>query len=291
MLAISPRSEEGHARALRSGKQGDQAILGAVCEVGARLAERLGLGSGVRDGLSQSFERWDGKGAPRALATDDICLPARLTEVGHQVVIFDWLGGPESAVAVVRRRAGGWFDPVLAETFGRCGTDILDEIGSRDVWEAVLEAEPAPRTIGPEGLDGLARAFADMVDLKSPFLLGHSSGVAALSERAAVALGFVPEAVADLRRAALLHDLGRVAVSNGIWEKQAASAPPTGSGSGSIPTRPSGSWPAPGSWSRWPGRPGCTTSGRTALGTTGAPQAPRCPLRPGCLPPRMPPRP
>jgi HD-GYP domain-containing protein (c-di-GMP phosphodiesterase class II) len=211
------------ARVLRAGKKGDRAILGAVCEVGARLAERLGLGAGVRDGLYQAFERWDGKGAPRGLATDGICLPARLAEVGHQAVIFDRLGGLELAVAVVRRRAGGWFDPGVAEAFARSGADILDQIGSRDVWEAVLEAEPEPRrTIGTEGLDGLARALADMVDLKSPFMLGHSSEVAALSERAAVALGFGLGAVADLRRAALLHDLGRVAVSNRIWEKPAA---------------------------------------------------------------------
>jgi len=66
------------ARVLRAGKQGEQAILGAVCEVGARLAERLGLGPGVRDGLYQSFERWDGKGTPQGLATEDICRPARL---------------------------------------------------------------------------------------------------------------------------------------------------------------------------------------------------------------------
>jgi HD-GYP domain-containing protein (c-di-GMP phosphodiesterase class II) len=211
------------ARALRAGTKGDQAILGAVCEVGARLAERLGLGPGVRDGLYQSFERWDGKGTPQGLATDDICLPARLAEVAHQAVLFDRMGGPGSALEVVRRRAGGWFDPGVAETFGRFGAAILDEIGSRDVWEAMLEVEPEPRrTIGREGLDGLARALADMVDLKSPFLLGHSSEVAALSERAAVALGFGPEAVTDLRRAALLHDLGRVAVSNAIWEKGAA---------------------------------------------------------------------
>jgi HD-GYP domain-containing protein (c-di-GMP phosphodiesterase class II)/DNA-binding CsgD family transcriptional regulator len=210
------------ARALRLGSKGEKAILGAVCEVGARLAERLGLGSGVRDGLYQAFERWDGKGAPQGLATEDICLPARLAEVGHQAVIFDRLGGPESAEEMVRRRAGGWFDPGVAEAFARFGAGILDEIGSRDVWEAVLEAEPEPRrTIGREGLDGLARALADMVDLKSPFMLGHSSEVAVLSERAAAALGLSPEAVTDLRRAALLHDLGRVAVSNGIWEKPA----------------------------------------------------------------------
>jgi HD domain len=94
-------------RAVRAGKQGDRAILGAVCEVGARLAERLGLGPGVRDGLYQSFERWDGKGVPQGLATEDICFPARLAEIGHQAVIFDRLGGPESAVEVIRRRAAG----------------------------------------------------------------------------------------------------------------------------------------------------------------------------------------
>jgi HD-GYP domain-containing protein (c-di-GMP phosphodiesterase class II) len=211
------------ARALRSGRKGDRAILTALCEVGARLAERLGLGPGVRDGLYQAFERWDGTGTPQGLAADGICLPARLAEVAHQAVIFDRLGGPEAAVAVVGRRVGGWFDPAAAEAFARSGADILDEIGSRDVWEAVLEVEPAPpRTIGPEGLDGLARALGDMVDLKSPLLLGHSSEVAALAERAAAGLGFGPEAVADLRRAALLHDLGRVAVSNAIWEKPAA---------------------------------------------------------------------
>jgi HD-GYP domain-containing protein (c-di-GMP phosphodiesterase class II)/DNA-binding CsgD family transcriptional regulator len=211
------------ARALRAGKEGDQAILAAVCEVGARLAERLGLGSGVRDGLYQAFERWDGKGTPRGLAAEGICLPARLAEVGHQAVIFDRLGGLELAVEVIRRRAGGWFDPGAAEAFARFGADILDQIGSRDVWEAVLEVEPEQqRTIGMEGLDGLARALADMVDLKSPFMLGHSSEVAELSERAAGALSLGPEAVTDLRRAALLHDLGRVAVSNRIWEKPAA---------------------------------------------------------------------
>jgi HD-GYP domain-containing protein (c-di-GMP phosphodiesterase class II) len=211
------------SRALRLGKKGDQAILGALCEVGARLAERLGLGSGVREGLYQAFERWDGKGTPQGLAADDICLPARLAEVGHQAVIFDRLGGPEAAVEVIRRRANGWFDPGMAEAFARFGPDILHEVGSQDVWQAVLEAEPEPqRTIGPESLDGLARALADMVDLKSPFTLGHSSEVADLSGRAAGALGFDPEGVTDIRRAALLHDLGRLAVSNGIWDKPSA---------------------------------------------------------------------
>lgn len=209
-------------RAVRAGKKADQMILGAICEVAARLADRMHLGPGVRDGVFQIFERWDGKGTPQGLAGDDIGLPARLAEVGHQAVIFDRLGGPKAAVEVIRRRAGGWFDPVVAEAFARFGPGILEEMESRDVWEAVLEAEPEPRrTIGPDGLDGLARAVADMVDLKSPFMLGHSGEVAALSEGAAGTLGLDPEDVTGLRRAALLHDLGRLAVSNGIWEKGA----------------------------------------------------------------------
>jgi hypothetical protein len=99
-------------RALRLGKKGDRAILGAICEVGARLAERLGLGSAVRDALYQVFERWDGKG-PHGLIGEAIGLPAQLAEVGHQAVIFDRLGGPDSAVEMIRRRSGGGSIQVL----------------------------------------------------------------------------------------------------------------------------------------------------------------------------------
>jgi hypothetical protein len=195
-------------------------------ERSARSAPGSPSGWPSAPGSGTAYTRSSSRGTarvPQGLATEDICLPARIAEVGHQAVIFDRLSGPESDVEVIRRRARGWFDPGVAEAFARFGADILDEIGVWDVWEAVLDAEPEPRrTIGRGGLDGLARAFADMVDLKSPFMLGHSSEVAALLERAAGALGFGPEAVTDLRRAELLHDLGRVAVSNGIWEKQAA---------------------------------------------------------------------
>jgi hypothetical protein len=95
------------ARALRSGRKGDQAILGALCEVGARLAERLGLGSGGPGRPVPGLRALGRHGTPQGLATESICLPARLAEVGHQAVIFDRLGGPEAALEMVRRRAGG----------------------------------------------------------------------------------------------------------------------------------------------------------------------------------------
>jgi putative nucleotidyltransferase with HDIG domain len=208
------------ARTLAAGEGGSRAIALAVCEVGALMADRLGLGGGVGLGLRHGMERWDGKGDAYRLAGDDIALPARVSVVATQAVIFDRLGGPEAAVEMARRRAGGWFDPAVAERFARVGTDVLGRLAEADVWAEVLEAEPRPvRRIPAERLDDVARAFADMVDLLTPFTLGHSAGVARLADEAARLLR-LPDGDADLlRRAALLHDLGRVAISGGVWEK------------------------------------------------------------------------
>jgi HD-GYP domain-containing protein (c-di-GMP phosphodiesterase class II) len=211
----------GHlARTVTAGKGGDRAIALAVCEVGALMAERLRLGAGVRAGLLHSMERWDGRGGAYGLAGDDIALPARLTAVATQAVIFDRLGGPDAAVEMVRRRAGGWFDPAVAERFARVGREVLCHLAEADVWAEVLEAEPRPARRIPEArLDEVAHAFADMVDLMAPFTLGHSAGVAQLAGEAAGLLRLPADDADLLRRAALLHDLGRVAVAGGVWER------------------------------------------------------------------------
>lgn len=207
------------ARAMAAGQQGS-AILTTVCEVAAALARRLRCSQGVCDALYQATERWDGKGVPQGLAGEQVAVAARISDVANQAVIFHLEVDVDAALAMVARRAGGWFDPSVAEVFARCGRDLLREVAECDPWEAVLEVEPEPvATIGPAAFDDLAAIFADMVDLKSPFTVGHSSGVAKLAAGAAHKLGMGEPAVADLRRASLLHDLGRVAVSSGIWEK------------------------------------------------------------------------
>jgi HD-GYP domain-containing protein (c-di-GMP phosphodiesterase class II) len=208
------------ARTITAGKDGSRRVARAVCEVGALMADRLRLGAGVRMGLLHSMERWDGRGEAYGLAADDIALPARFTALATQAVIFDRLGGPDAAVEMVRRRAGGWFDPAVAETFERAGAEVLHRLAEADVWTEVLDAEPQPaRRIPRTQLDDVAHAFADMVDLMTPFTLGHSAGVAQLVGEAARLLR-VPVDDADLlRRAALLHDLGRVAISSSVWEK------------------------------------------------------------------------
>ena len=209
------------ARALRAGKREGDRILRAICEVGSHLAERLGLGATVKTALYQVMERWDGKGTPEGLSGDEIVLPARIAEVATQAVIFDRADGPEAALGMVSRRAGGWFDPAIADAVRRLGPDLLAEGAEEDPWIAVLDAEPEPiALVDRAGLDRVAEAFADMVDLKSPYTLGHSSKVAEIAAQAARSLGLSIDEVHDLRRAALLHDVGRTGVSNGIWDKR-----------------------------------------------------------------------
>jgi HD-GYP domain-containing protein (c-di-GMP phosphodiesterase class II) len=206
--------------AISKGQKIDEELFRSNCEVAVRMSQRLDLGTGVQRGLNEIYERWDGKGNPRKVTREDIALPARFAQVASQAILFDRLGGPELAVEVIHRRAGTALDPSIADTFLRHGRGLLAEITSADASVAVIEAEPEPRRWIPEPrLDEVARAFADLVDLKSPFTHGHSSAVSELAEAAAANLRFTEAEVVCARRAGLLHDLGRAGVPNGIWDK------------------------------------------------------------------------
>ncbi|TCO30075.1 HD domain-containing protein [Kribbella steppae] len=186
---------------------GEADLLRAVCEVGSMLAERLGLGPATSEALYQNLERWDGKGTPKGLAGSEIHIATRVAEVATQAVI---VGGE-----TLQKRAGGWLDPEIVAAYDDSLVADLDEI---DVWQATLDAEPQPWST-TQDLDELARTFAYFVDLKSPYLFGHSTGVAILADEAARLLHLEEAERATLRRAALLHDLGRVAVPTAVWER------------------------------------------------------------------------
>jgi HD-GYP domain-containing protein (c-di-GMP phosphodiesterase class II) len=205
-------------RAATAGKEQQNSIFRAVCEVAARTARRLGLGEGVSTALDQTIERWDGKGGPRGLRGESISLAARIAEPATQAIIFHGLGGAEAALEMVGRRAGGWFDPAVVEAFGAVGPAALERLDREDPWIAVLGAEPEPvRLVSSDRLDRVAEAFGDLVDLATPYTLGHSSGVADLACVAADRLGLPDDGT--VRRAALFHDIGRTAVSVAVWEK------------------------------------------------------------------------
>ena len=194
---------------------GEDDLYRAICEVGSMLAEGLGLGPGVAEALYQNLERWDGTGAPKGLAGTEIHIATRIGEVATQAVIFHSLGEPVEQT--LRHRRGTWLDPDVVAAYD---DDLVADLAGIDVWEAIIDAEPRPWRRTPEsGLDEVARTFAYFVDLKSPYLFGHSTGVATLADEAARLLQLDDTERATLRRAALLHDLGRVAVPTAVWER------------------------------------------------------------------------
>jgi HD-GYP domain-containing protein (c-di-GMP phosphodiesterase class II) len=190
-----------------------------MCEVAQRFAGWLGLGSSIQASLEYVFARWDGRGFPDARG-DAIPLPMRLLHVARDVSLFLSAAGPDEARAVVERRAGAAYEPRLAEITLRNFAEILAELDETRMWEQALEIEPFPKIwIAGGRVDAAFMAIAALTGLKSPWLREHSTGVADLAEAAAWRMGLPADSVTLVRRAALAHDLGRIGVSNAIWEK------------------------------------------------------------------------
>ena len=205
------------ARGLADPK-GTERSLSTHCEVGAMLAERVGLAQSVVDALAHAYERWDGKGFPARLEGAAIPLAVRVVVVARDADLATMLGDdPREWMSERRGRA---YDPSVVEAFEQVGGDVLSELAGADEWETALAAEPEPViTVRTNTLDPLLTAFADFADLKSPWIRGHSRSVASLAEEAGRHAGLDDAACDGLRRAGLVHDLGRVAIENGVWDK------------------------------------------------------------------------
>ncbi len=184
------------------------------------LAQQLGLSDDVRRSLVESYERWDGRGAA-GLKGEEIRLTSRLVHLADVVAAFERLGGADAALRMVRERAGGQFDPDLVNLLCTHGLDVLDGLDDESHWAQILDSEPGlTRSVDDAELDHVLATIGDFADLKSPYFIGHARSVAQLAEEAAVGLGLAPDDVTRVRRAALVHDLGRLGVSNGIWDKR-----------------------------------------------------------------------
>ena len=190
------------------------------CEVASATARRVGLGPGVQRALREAVEWWNGEGPPLGLRGDEISLAARIARAAADAARFDHIGGREAAVDALRRRSGVTLDPAVVELFAAKADRVLAQVHAGDPRELLLDAEPEPVIeIDSQDLPRVASAFGDLADMKTPFTHGHSSGVAVLASGAAERVGLDRQTTARLGVSALLHDLGRVAVSNSIWEK------------------------------------------------------------------------
>jgi HD-GYP domain-containing protein (c-di-GMP phosphodiesterase class II) len=200
--------------------------IAAFCEVAQMLTDRLGLPASMQGLFAYLAERWDGKGQPGRARREEIPLPVRIAHVARDAAFQYTLGGENFAAAVVRGRAGGAFDPEVAARLADQAPKLLAVDAEVSAWEDTLACEPLPRlTMKGEAIDRALGAMGDFADLASPYLVGHSAGVAELATAAAQRCRLDAADLVSIRRGALVHDLGRVAVPVRIWQKAAPLTP------------------------------------------------------------------
>jgi len=213
------------ARLARGGPRLAAELVEVRCERGAELVAQLGLGPGAAAAVRALDEHWNGRGHPRGLRGSEIPLLARVLTLAQTLEVFLMRDGVDAGLGIVRERSGRWFDPMLV---GACG----DLAGALAAWRgldghalqaAVLAVEPGDGAVlaGPRTLDRVAQVFAEVVDAKSPFTGEHSQRATQLAVSIAHQLDWSRPDIAELRRAGLLHDLGKLTVPNSILDKPA----------------------------------------------------------------------
>jgi HD-GYP domain-containing protein (c-di-GMP phosphodiesterase class II) len=199
-----------------------KALMQARCDRGAQIALLLGLERETAEAIRALDEHWDGAGQPRGLRGEEIPLLGRILCLAQTAEIFHAEGGVPAAAAVARKRRGGWFDPALVDGLGAIA-------GDRAFWDSLAGGdaspwEPEDRMLlaDDQRLDAIATAFAGVVDAKSPWTYRHSDRASLIVLGLANALDSHERTLRDLGRAALLHDVGKLAISNRILDKPAA---------------------------------------------------------------------
>jgi HD-GYP domain-containing protein (c-di-GMP phosphodiesterase class II) len=196
---------------------GARRSLSSHCEVAARLAGRLGLDAAVVESLAHGYERWDGAGFPDGLAGEAIPLPVRIAVVARDADLV-WHSRPAELDALLRARRGHAYDPTVVDAFARSGRGLLAAAEASDPWPAAVELS-GDRVLRGEPLERALSAVGDFADLKSPWLRGHRAGVAELAVAAGTACRLPAPELTLLRWAALVADVGRVGVPNGVWDR------------------------------------------------------------------------
>jgi putative nucleotidyltransferase with HDIG domain len=216
----SLRARAGRLRAIKEEGQVTRSLMLARCERGAEIALLLGLEPETAEAIRALDEHWDGNGQPRRLRGEEIPLLARIVCLAQTAEIYHGEGGPEAACAIAARRSGEWFDPALVAALQACRDDtrFWASLARPDV--SAWEPEDRLLTADDAHLDRIATAFAGVIDVKSPWTYRHSDLVAVLAVRIATALGAGEAELTALRRAAMLHDIGKLAVSNRILDKR-----------------------------------------------------------------------
>ncbi len=207
-----PRAALEIARRAPRAARGLQPHITAACEVAEMLARRVGLSAPLSGLFAHVTERWDGNGPLHRAARDEVPLPMRIVHVAQDAAIQRSLGGVERAARVVRDHAGRALDPEIAERLADGAAEILALDAEASAWDEALALEPAAwLSLEGDAIDGALAAMGDFADLASPFLAGHSAGVAHLAEATArrCRLDDAPWSRSAVRRACMTSDGSR----------------------------------------------------------------------------------
>lgn len=206
----------------RNGGEIARELVETRCHRGADIARSMRFSDAVAHGILDLDEHWDGTGQPLRRMREEISIFSRIALLSQVVDVFFMRGGASAAIAEARTRSGRWFDPVLVETLESFADrpDIWAAMRSNDLVDRVSALEPQSlvREIDESYLDDIAAGFAKVVDAKSPYTAGHSDRVALFSDLIAEHMGYDASSRRTLRRAALLHDIGKLGVSNTILD-------------------------------------------------------------------------
>ncbi|MEQ9569275.1 MAG: HD domain-containing phosphohydrolase, partial [Longimicrobiales bacterium] len=208
---------------VRGGGEQARDFMRIRCERGAAIVADLGFPDETAEAVRALDEHWDGRGHPEGLREEEIPLLARICGLAQTAEVFLRNGGVEATTRMLLERRGSWFEPRLVDV-------LLDEAGNLPFWRRVSAAhrpaalsgqEPGDRVHWVEvgNLDRVAEAFADIIDAKTPYTYRHSKGVADIGRNIARGLRCDPADVERVYRAGLLHDIGKLGISNRILDK------------------------------------------------------------------------
>jgi putative nucleotidyltransferase with HDIG domain len=207
----------------QNGGEISRELIETRCQRGADIALKMRFSEGVAEGIRSLDEHWDGSGKPEGLDGANIPLYSRIALLAQVVDVFQKAADEDAARKEVQNRAGTWFDPELAEAFHRVSSrpSFWDALNDPDLGDFITELEPGQGAlvVDEDYLDDIAEGFAQVVDSKSPYTKGHSERVTLFTDLIAEELGLSVEHRRWLKRAALLHDIGKLGVSNTILDK------------------------------------------------------------------------
>ncbi|HEX5125867.1 MAG TPA: HD-GYP domain-containing protein [Rhodocyclaceae bacterium] len=208
---------------VQNGERITTELIETRCQRGAEIARQLRFSQGVAQGIQCLDEHWNGHGKPLGVAGEEIPIYSRIALMAQVIDVFHAADGMEAARDEVRRRSGTWFDPALVSAFERAARNpkFWTTLDSDEIQKAVFALEPGrfEVPVDEDYLDDVAAAFGQVVDSKSPYTSGHSARVALYTDMIAEAMNLSPERRRWLNRGALLHDVGKLGVSNAVLDK------------------------------------------------------------------------